>query len=146
METSNFPQVTSSPATPYRIPTPRPSPPRSRLDVTRLPVAFSIADFGNDQRVAFATISLGAGEVTYWDPLTCEGPGASLLQPSDTYGYPVDAGTGSFMDAITQRALLASSNESDDLSTRVITELERTIPKHLVVGSDITRAGKYGVL
>ncbi len=90
------------------------------------PVVLSVADFGDDQRVAFATIRLSQGTVTYWDHLVWEGEDASTLQPGQIFGYGVDAGTGAFFDA-SGRRLLQQLNAADDaFSDSIGGALEKT--------------------
>jgi hypothetical protein len=90
------------------------------------PVVLSVADFGDDQRVAFATITFGHGAVTYWDHLGWEGEDASSLQPGEVFGYGVDSGTGAFFDASGRRLLQQLKTADDTFSDSIGAALEKT--------------------
>ncbi|HEX9412280.1 MAG TPA: DUF4241 domain-containing protein [Ktedonobacterales bacterium] len=74
----------------------------------RYPVVLSVAELPNgDQRVACALLQLSEHLAVRWEMATRHGQTLSSLEPGYIFGYPVDAGTGCFMDADTSRALIA---------------------------------------
>jgi hypothetical protein len=65
----------------------------------RYPVIVSVAELpSGDQRIAFALLRLGGRPVTRWEIAGPQGKALSTLQPGHVFVYPVDAGTGCFMD------------------------------------------------
>ncbi len=74
----------------------------------RYPVILSVAEWpSGDQRVACALLRLSEHPAVRWEMAAPQGQTLSALTPGETFGYPVDAGTGCFMDADASRALLA---------------------------------------
>jgi hypothetical protein len=86
----------------------------------RYPVIVSVAEFpGGDQRVAFAQLRLGERPVARWEIAVPQGKALTSLQPGHVFVYPVDAGTGCFMDldaarSLIARAELAAARREDD--------------------------------
>lgn len=58
----------------------------------------------SDGRVAFARVDFSAGPVVRWEMALIEGQTLSKLKPGEIYGYPVDAGTGAFLDPLAGEA------------------------------------------
>lgn len=87
------------------------------------PVILSVAESTNgDQRVAYALLRLSEQPAVRWEMAVPQGRTLGSLQPGHIYGYPVDAGTGCFMDADVARALvtpkaptIAGRDASDEL-------------------------------
>ncbi|HET6313899.1 MAG TPA: DUF4241 domain-containing protein [Chloroflexia bacterium] len=84
----------------------------------RYPVVLSIAhvEENGDQRVAYAMLSLGEGRPVRWELATWPGRGLADLGEGEVFGYPVDAGTGSFMDEVAARMLA----QDEDLVDRLL--------------------------
>lgn len=104
----------------------------------RYPVLLSVAAFAHgDQRVAYALLPLNDRAAVRWENAVPQGRSLEELQPGYAYGYPVDAGTGCFMDADAARALAAPStpmtagqeagvDEVKDLSDELLKLQEQT--------------------
>lgn len=74
----------------------------------RYPVDVSVAKLPNgDQRVAYARLRLSEHPAVRWEMATRQGQTLNALEPGYIFGYPVDSGTGCFMDADTCPALMA---------------------------------------
>jgi hypothetical protein len=84
----------------------------------RYPVVLSIAHVldNGDQRVAYAMLRLGEGQPVRWELATWPGRGLADLGEGEVFGYPVDAGTGSFMDEAAARKLA----QDEDLIDRLL--------------------------
>ncbi|QJX46546.1 DUF4241 domain-containing protein [Hymenobacter taeanensis] len=65
----------------------------------RFPVELTVAQFGGDERVAFARILFSEAPVVKWEPALLPGQQPLPLFGEKYYGYPVDGGTGLFIDA-----------------------------------------------
>lgn len=94
------------------------------------PVDLSVAEFGDDQRVAFARIRLGNSESVRWEPAITKGQDIAELPEGHFFAYPVDSGTGCFMGSETAKMLLKalwndSSPEQDTYSDFMIREMEK---------------------
>lgn len=64
------------------------------------PVYLHLAHFGSDHmRVAFGLLRFQDQLPVTWELATMKGQDVSTLQEDEFFGYPVDAGTGCFMDA-----------------------------------------------
>jgi len=62
-------------------------------------VLISVAHFrGGDQRVAAAAVCFSAVQPARWTLATVPGQEATALREDEYFGYPVDSGTGCFMD------------------------------------------------
>lgn len=62
------------------------------------PVELAVARIGDDERVGFARIRFSDKEPQRWTIAVVEDQDPSSLQEDEIFGYPVDAGTGAFMD------------------------------------------------
>jgi len=65
------------------------------------PVSVSVADFGNDKRVACAMIKFSDSPPARWEMAVVndeQAAGLAGLDAESFFGYGVDAGTGGFMD------------------------------------------------
>lgn len=68
-------------------------------------VRLAIVERGmSDGRVAFARVDLAPGPVVDWKLALLEGQALSDIKPDDIFGYPVDAGTGAFLDPLAGEA------------------------------------------
>lgn len=90
------------------------------------PVILSVAQIATDQRVAFATIRFRQGSPVKWDIMTIGSQDISTLKEDEFFGYPVDAGTGCFMDRSAGCALDDLMGEEDDFYETMIAEMDRT--------------------
>lgn len=84
------------------------------------PVVLSVAEFGSDQRVAFATIRVKKTAPARWMMMTVDQPSTP-----QRYGYGVDCGTGCFMDRIAADILKARMKEKE-FSDAMIAEMRKT--------------------
>ncbi len=103
-------------ATPFTIPVP----------TGVFPVTLSIVDYGDDQRVAFATIRFRSNKPASWQMLTVGDQDLGQLEPDNIFGYPVDAGTGCFMDPQAGRAIVARMTEDQMYFETFIAEMNKT--------------------
>lgn len=72
------------------------------LERTVLPGTYPVAIFEAKGRVAMATVRFGAGNPAKWELATVPGEKVDTLKADEYFGYPVDAGLGSFMDVEAQ--------------------------------------------
>lgn len=95
----------------------------------RYPVILSIARFDGeerDERVAFAMVQLRPEPPESWEMALALGQDPADLADDEIYGYPVDSGTGCFMDLDAQRAWRRMSDAAaQELSDAILAELER---------------------
>jgi hypothetical protein len=90
------------------------------------PVALSVAHFEDgDRRVAGALVRFGPRAPASWEPALRPGESPDELDEGEIFGYPVDSGTGCFMDAETARLVL-SIPDFDDFFDALSDELEET--------------------
>lgn len=84
------------------------------------PVEIALATKLGDQRVALARVKFSDNEVQSWDIAMTEN-----IKPKKTelYGYPVDAGTGSFADSDSYKKYREQLDEED--SDYIINEFEK---------------------
>lgn len=64
-------------------------------------------------RIAFARVDFAAKPVVRWQMALTPGQDAATLKPDHIFGYPVDAGTGSFMDQAAARNMLSKMADSE---------------------------------
>jgi hypothetical protein len=69
------------------------------------PLTVAVALLGNDQRIAFAQLRFSDHRIAKWEMAVTPGQDLSKLNADETYGYPVDSGTGSFADPGAQEVL-----------------------------------------
>ena len=89
------------------------------------PLTLSLADFGNQRRIAFARLAFSAEPVVRWELALVEGQDPSTLQPGQFFGYGVDAGTGSFMDLDAWRTFDARMGQDEGYADELIEEMEK---------------------
>jgi hypothetical protein len=90
----------------------------------RYPVVLSIAHFGNDdQRVAFATVRFRSSLPEKWEPAVLAGEDVEGAGEGFVTGYPVDSGTGCFMDLRAARCLGRKMDHNEDYWQRIMDEL-----------------------
>jgi len=90
------------------------------------PVVLSVADFGSDQRVAFATVRCKQTAPLEWKMMTTADQDPSELKPGYIFGYGVDSGTGCFMDQAAGRVLTQKMNDEDNFFEKVSAEMDKT--------------------
>lgn len=77
------------------------------------PVRLALVDGGvDDSRVALARVDFSPAPVVRWEMAVTEGQDIATLKEGEHFGYPVDAGTGSFVDPET--AAVASRRMAAD--------------------------------
>lgn len=90
------------------------------------PVTLSVAHFEDgDRRVAGAMLRFREGEAASWELALHPGEDASELGEGEIYGYPVDSGTGCFMDDETAR-LVNEHMDEEEFADALDDEMERT--------------------
>jgi hypothetical protein len=95
----------------------------------RYPVIVSVAHFGDgveaDQRVACAMLRLREAEPVRWEMATVPGQDPATLEEGYIFGYPVDAGTGCFMDAEAAQDLAMDDVDGGHADT-LLEEMDKT--------------------
>jgi hypothetical protein len=79
-----------------------------------------------DERVAFAWLGGEASRVARWELALRGDQDPTRLEPDGYFGYPVDSGTGGYMDAETSATLLTLGKNNDQWWDRLIAALEVT--------------------
>ena len=64
-------------------------------------------------RIAFARLDFATTPVVRWQMARTPSQDAATMKPDHIFGYPVDAGTGSFMDQAAARNMLAKLADSE---------------------------------
>lgn len=95
----------------------------------RLAVGFHPAGAVKDNRVSFARVAFSEQPVERWSMAVLEGQDAANLKPDEIFGYPVDAGTGSFYDPLANDAANAIHKTNPDAWEAWQTEGEANGPK-----------------
>jgi hypothetical protein len=96
------------------------------VPVGTFPVTLSVAHFEDgDRRVAGALVRFGAREPATWELALHPGEDLSELGEGEIFGYPVDSGTGCFMDEETAR-LVIDHADAEEFSDTLAAEMERT--------------------
>jgi len=81
---------------------------RTEVPKGEFPVRLALLDgIIGSGRVAFARVDFATAPVARWELAVVEGQDASKLGMGEQFGYPVDAGTGSFVDAETAAVAIA---------------------------------------
>ncbi|WP_192181723.1 DUF4241 domain-containing protein [Mesorhizobium amorphae] len=99
-------------------------------------------------RVAVAVLRFSAGTPVRWELATVPGQDVSTLKDDEIFGYPVDAGLGSFMDktamvlmSARQDKLKADENYYDDvLAAEFAPNQDRFVMHHPVAGNPVNIA------
>ncbi len=90
------------------------------------PVVLSVAQIDTDQRVAFATVRFRPSSPVAWDMLTSGDQDTASLKEGEYFGYPVDAGTGCFMDRVAAVGLNDRMRAQSDFYEVMIAEMDKT--------------------
>lgn len=106
-------------------------------------VIVSIAHLPKDyQRVAYAMIALSDLPAARWEMALRPGQDISTLGPDQFFGYPVDAGTGCFMDASVASVVARRMFKDNDWGDDLIAEMEKTrVPSWDWLNSPIETTG-----
>ncbi len=93
----------------------------------RYPVVATIAHLpSDDRRVAYATLRLSDITPSRWEMAIIAGQDVDTLPESHIFGYPVDAGTGCFMDVDTAQLLDKRLAEDEDYYETLVEAMDRT--------------------
>lgn len=109
-------------AQPFKVPLPRGA----------FAVVLSIAQIGagpeiaTDQRVAYAIVRFKQSHPVSWEMLTAGTQDLSTLKEGEIFGYPVDSGTGCFMDRAAARTLEKAFGEQESFFEVILAEMEKT--------------------
>jgi Protein of unknown function (DUF4241) len=91
------------------------------------PVTLAVARVSDvDQRIAFAKLQFAADEPLTWRMALLPDEDLSTLRSKEFFGYPVDAGTGCFMDAATSALLVQRINRDSDYYETIVEEMDKT--------------------
>lgn len=94
---------------------PEPDPFTQSVPNGRHPATLAIADYGTDERVAFARVQFSRLPIESWKmAVTSRAMNPATLGPGKHFGYVVDAGTGSFMDPAAGKLFAARCRSDDD--------------------------------
>lgn len=88
------------------------------------PVLVSVAELGEDKRVACAMVRLSEAPVARWEMARLEGQENITLLEDEFFGYPVDAGVGCFLDVRAGIALEANYDSDEAYYEKLIEHLE----------------------
>ena len=87
------------------------------------PVRLAVVEGGiDDRRVAFARLAISSAPVVRWEMALVAGQDAAALKADEIFGYPVDAGTGSFLDTATAAAAWPRMMADEDIAQGWITQ------------------------
>jgi hypothetical protein len=94
----------------------------------RHPVTLAIANYGTDERVAFARVLFSDQPPVSWQMAVTElNEGLSTLGPDEFFGYGVDAGTGCFMDPAAGKLLSQRATQDENFVEDVmVAEMDKT--------------------
>lgn len=102
------------------------------------PVRLALAAGGvDDGRVAFARVDFSSEPAVRWELALVPGQDAATLKADEHFGYPVDAGTGSFVDPATAAIADKKMRADEDLAQRWITEGEHRKPPMFFLDVDM---------
>ncbi len=83
------------------------------------PVLLSVERRGTDERVAFALLQISREDAVRWELAVRPDQSMAVLKDDEFYGYPVDSGTGCFMDCEAAKVFLKKLEDevwTDDYS------------------------------
>lgn len=87
-------------------------------------VSIAVAEFGNDQRVAYARVQFAIAHPVSWDLALTTSDDRSKLKPGEYLGYGVDAGIGCFMSL--ESALILQEPDADKISEDIADAMGET--------------------
>jgi hypothetical protein len=102
----------------------------TQIPVGVYPVILSVAGFNDDQRVAYAKLHISNQPTVLWEMALLPDQDIKSLKEDEFFGYPVDAGTGCFMDSEAASVFLKKfedevSSDNYSFSDFVIAEMEK---------------------
>lgn len=89
-------------------------------------VRLSLAHIETDQRVAFAMLQFSEEPASNWELALIPGQEEKQFKEGEIYGYPVDSGTGCFMDKATAEVLSSKFDRDDKYYEKIIAEMDKT--------------------
>src|SRR5262245_60186409 len=93
----------------------------------RFPVQLLIVHSeGPDERIAAATLRFSTGIPDRWEMALLPGQDLAVLGPEEFFGYGVDSGTGSFMDAEAARQLDLRIAQDASYADTIIERMQET--------------------
>jgi len=96
-----------------------------KLNTGNFPVVLSVAIEENDQRVAFATIKFKSTEAKRWELMHVPSDDPNNLKQGEIFGYPVDSGTGCFMDRTAGEILSRKMREHPNYIETMMKEMDK---------------------
>jgi len=96
---------------------------KTQIPIGTFPVILSVADFGDDQRVVYAKLQISDNSAVRWELALHPSQNITSLEEGAIFGYPVDSGTGCFMDAET--AKIFSDKADEDFADFMMKEMEK---------------------
>jgi hypothetical protein len=97
-----------------------------RIPVGRHPVVVSIAQIDTDQRIACAMLRLGRRVPIRWEMAAWPGQDPGELGENEFFGYPVDSGTGCFMDVAAAELLNRRMEADSEYFNQLIRAMRET--------------------
>lgn len=95
----------------------------------QFPVRLALVEGGIDRgRVAFARVDFSSEPVTRWEMALVGGQDVATLKADEFFGYPVDAGIGSFVDAETATVADRQMSADENLAEGWIDQGDRKTP------------------
>lgn len=102
------------------------------------PVRLALVEGGvDDGRVAFARVDFSSRPVVRWEMALSKGQSLTTLEAGHYFGYPVDAGTGSFVDAETAADADKRMRADEELAQRWIQMGARKAPPMFYADVDV---------
>lgn len=92
----------------------------------KYPVVLSVAVFENDQRTGCAMLKFSDQPASKWEMALLPGQDTGSLKKNEFFGYPVDSGTGCFMDADSACALIGRMRQDDKYFEEIIHAMDKT--------------------
>ena len=97
----------------------------------KFPVLVSVATIAGFEFVAYAAIRFSKSSPVRWDILTVGDEDATTLRDGEYFGYPVDTGTGCFVDYSVSRVVKPRSRGWREISAKLTAEMENPEMNHL---------------
>jgi len=97
----------------------------TKFPTGNFPVELAVAQIDDDERIAFARIKFSSEAPASWTLAVCEGQDISTLNNNEIFGYPVDAGTGAFLDSSAAKEFMEFMTEKEENYMYLIDEMEK---------------------
>lgn len=95
----------------------------NQIPIGTYPIILNVIQWADDQRVAYAKLHISNETSVEWEMALLPGQElASLTEEDEYFGYPVDAGTGCFMDKSAAEILIT---KDESYSQFMIAEMEK---------------------